>query len=240
MLLCCCEVVANDTLVSVTSMGWNQIVTNNAAEHSVEPVMPKNVVAKPQCKLYQGGTPTLGETFLVTIQKTPFSRDMGISLIKVDGVGLLVHTVQEGLISDWNLSQPNLMVLQHDCIYKVNGQTGFPSDLFGLLKSENELELTIRRCETFCVQFNQRDECRGLGLGFEYNASRMTLPINSLRDGLMADWNQEDPSQAVRVGDIIVTVNGVCGSASKMLGKIRTESSFCLIVLRPPVNTDCH
>jgi len=158
----------------------------------------------------------------------------GLRLSMVDGMGLLVHTVYEGPINDWNVRWPERMVMQDDCIYEINGRTGSPSELLESLKSESRLILGVKRCETVRVQVSQGEECRGLGLGFNYIASSTTLPIISVHDGLITDWNEKHSKHPVQAGDIILTVNGICGNATQMLSKIRNESSFCLIVLRCP------
>jgi len=61
-------------------------------------------------------------------------------------------------------------------------------------------------------------------LGMEITPLENVLKVERIQlDGAVVDYNSTHPSQAIRPGDYITTVNGVSGSAIKMLAELRKE-----------------
>ncbi len=71
--------------------------------------------------------------------------------------------------------------------------------------------------------------------------------VLGIREGLVAQWNLNNPSLAVKVGDSIIDVNGA-GGGTEMSNALATESTFKIVIKRrlwrgppaqpllPPVN----
>mmetsp|Transcript_102890 Transcript_102890/g.288385 ORF Transcript_102890/g.288385 Transcript_102890/m.288385 type:complete len:162 (-) Transcript_102890:250-735(-) len=75
----------------------------------------------------------------------------------------------------------------------------------------------------------------GLPLGIDVNhADKSTLTVVSVNyvEGLVLLWNRQYPDQAVKVGDRILSVNGIAGSAARMIEVCKTASLLHLVVRR--------
>mmetsp|Transcript_63416 Transcript_63416/g.181996 ORF Transcript_63416/g.181996 Transcript_63416/m.181996 type:complete len:171 (+) Transcript_63416:12-524(+) len=83
-----------------------------------------------------------------------------------------------------------------------------------------------------------------LGLDVEHTDNAQTLPIIGIRGGSAQKWNDSSASSvALRPGDEVVEVNGVKGSAVKMLEKCQREDVLVLKVvrgLRDNCQEPCH
>ena len=49
------------------------------------------------------------------------------------------------------------------------------------------------------------------------------LKVDGIRDGLLKEWNIENPTQAVKVGDLIARVNGQEGNINNLLQKTQDQ-----------------
>mmetsp|Transcript_23488 Transcript_23488/g.67282 ORF Transcript_23488/g.67282 Transcript_23488/m.67282 type:complete len:158 (+) Transcript_23488:50-523(+) len=75
-----------------------------------------------------------------------------------------------------------------------------------------------------------------LPLGVDVNhADRRTLMVVGINDaeGLVMLWNRQHPESAIKVGDRIISVNGVSGDAAKMIEVCTTALFLDCAVLRP-------
>mmetsp|Transcript_6434 Transcript_6434/g.17914 ORF Transcript_6434/g.17914 Transcript_6434/m.17914 type:complete len:153 (-) Transcript_6434:150-608(-) len=82
------------------------------------------------------------EEFTVTVHRS--KRDLlGVEVDSVEG-GLLIESLEAGLIQEWNMSNPNMMVRQGDRITAVNGFREVPK-VVEECKTEQVLVMTIVR-----------------------------------------------------------------------------------------------
>merc|ERR1712087_921667 len=65
------------------------------------------------------------------------------------------------------------------------------------------------------------------------------LRIEAMREGLVESWNRNSPENAAKVGDYIVSVNGVVGNGQDMWNRMINEKSLEIIISRqvPPQQT---
>lgn len=71
-------------------------------------------------------------------------------------------------------------------------------------------------------------------LGLDVDASMLdVLQIQSIRPGVMQEWNEQNPENRLEVGDLIMQVNRVQGSSALMLQELLEETSLCFTCLRP-------
>merc|ERR1719277_1704697 len=63
----------------------------------------------------------------------------------------------------------------------------------------------------------------------------VALRIKAVNQGLISDWNFVNPEGEIKANDWIVEVNGIRGSADRMLEEIGTSVRFQLQVLRESV-----
>lgn len=80
---------------------------------------------------------------------------------------------------------------------------------------------------------------RGVGegrrkVGMEVVPQRNTsLKVNRVNDGVVADWNRENPASEVKPGYTIMEVNGVRGDAPAMLEQIKSARVLSMCVRKP-------
>uniref|UniRef100_A0A7S1AY67 PDZ domain-containing protein n=1 Tax=Noctiluca scintillans TaxID=2966 RepID=A0A7S1AY67_NOCSC len=81
----------------------------------------------------------------VTIKKS--GRDLGILVISIKRKldMLLVRTVADGVVLDWNRAHKDQQVLSGDYIVSVNGIRGDPRKMFEELKANDHLEINLIR-----------------------------------------------------------------------------------------------
>merc|ERR1712039_211311 len=60
----------------------------------------------------------------------------------------------------------------------------------------------------------------------------IALKIKLVKEGLIRDWNRDNASREVLVGDCIVSVNGVSGNSDKLLETIAKDTTLVLQISR--------
>jgi len=97
-----------------------------------------------------------GSGHLIQIEKkgsTPMG--IGISMLKNVGFagwtsgGLKVNKISQGLIREWNLSNPSAQVWENDIIVEVNSLSGRSEELLDKIGNESVLELRLLRPDNF-------------------------------------------------------------------------------------------
>mmetsp|Transcript_41385 Transcript_41385/g.117070 ORF Transcript_41385/g.117070 Transcript_41385/m.117070 type:complete len:125 (+) Transcript_41385:83-457(+) len=80
----------------------------------------------------------------------------------------------------------------------------------------------------FVVTLTKRD---GLPLGIDVDLTGI-LKIDAINGGLVKEWNDTNPSTAVKVGDSIVAVNGKNGTASELVDICKQADVLKLTIRR--------
>lgn len=65
---------------------------------------------------------------------------------------------------------------------------------------------------------------------------RNVLRVAEVTVGMIANWNESNPTAAVEPGDFITSINGVGGDCSRMLSIVSTERKLVLMCKRPNVD----
>mmetsp|Transcript_34040 Transcript_34040/g.67637 ORF Transcript_34040/g.67637 Transcript_34040/m.67637 type:complete len:146 (-) Transcript_34040:195-632(-) len=68
---------------------------------------------------------------------------------------------------------------------------------------------------TFFIKVNPKP---GDKVGLDVTGLGPQLKVKTINPGIIKDWNTSNPKQAVRVGDFIVSVNGITGDMSQPQG----------------------
>merc|ERR1712048_319024 len=72
-----------------------------------------------------------------------------------------------------------------------------------------------------------------LGLDTGSNARQTNLKIHGIRDeGIVHKWNLAHPQSPVKIGYFIMEVNGQKGDRDALYGRIRSENTLSLLILR--------
>lgn len=72
-----------------------------------------------------------------------------------------------------------------------------------------------------------------LGVDVDYEDAAVLRVVKIREDGFASKWNPENPTLCVKVGDCIVSINGVRGNSKSMLDAAKGSQKLELIVQRP-------
>lgn len=83
----------------------------------------------------------------------------------------------------------------------------------------------------FQITVTTKGEAAKVGLDIIQLEDRY-LKIRKVKEGVVMDWNKANSDKEVKVNDCIVAVNGITGSAKKMLEEIKIPKTLELTISR--------
>lgn len=87
--------------------------------------------------------------------------------------------------------------------------------------------------EEFTVVLVKSKDKSTLGIKVLQAVRKCLVRISHLTEGLVQDWNDAHPERRVKVGDVILEINGMRGPTSVALTEmLRSESRLALVVQR--------
>ncbi|CAL1127232.1 unnamed protein product [Cladocopium goreaui] len=135
-----------------------------------------------------------------------FRRKGPLSIDKTDIHNVVIKDVAGPLI-DWNESQASEhQIRRYDRIVQVNGKkiSGVDVDLHIEDKGRADVLLTLQRPVKRKLTLHRPGK---LGVDLQYRKSSAKPWLTNITDGLVLQWNQENPSQIVTAHDRLVAVN---------------------------------
>eukprot|EP00927_Polykrikos_kofoidii_P006225 TRINITY_DN12531_c0_g1_i1.p1 TRINITY_DN12531_c0_g1~~TRINITY_DN12531_c0_g1_i1.p1 ORF type:complete len:347 (-),score=62.45 TRINITY_DN12531_c0_g1_i1:33-1073(-) len=171
--------------------------------------------------------------FDVTLSRVD-GASIGVEIVPCGDFQLVVFVDKTGLVADWNAShEANQHVLVGDRIVMVNGVHSDSEAMMNLLKHCPSLTLAVARMrqpvagET--LAYLRRESSRS-PLGFELTKHNGHATVSGISEGAVADWNAscEDCNQ-IRVGDVIIDVNGESGSFEEMVAVMMRDTMLVVI-----------
>mmetsp|Transcript_16073 Transcript_16073/g.34752 ORF Transcript_16073/g.34752 Transcript_16073/m.34752 type:complete len:257 (+) Transcript_16073:137-907(+) len=183
------------------------------------------------------------------------NESLGLNLDTRDPEVLSVDWVGPGLLARWNLTQPRDAVQRGDQIIEVNGVKGDSKSLVQECQQTGSLCFVVRRrvqasrslavaccgksdpMEFFAVV----DKGGGRTLGINVDRKhRSSLLVDGIETGLIQEWNQSHPTEEIKVGDLIVEVNGVVGDVSALMEECKRDTMLRLRLQRQAImSCDC-
>merc|ERR1712003_398773 len=76
---------------------------------------------------------------------TQILSKLGIDIAHKDGKELIIRKINDGLVSQWNLENPEKKVIIGDCIFAVNGAEGASPKLVEAILGDEVLDMRLRR-----------------------------------------------------------------------------------------------
>lgn len=184
------------------------------------------------------GDPSFPKTrdFVVQIDKQGGS--MGIDISAHDGKTLLVGRIKDGGIDRWNqhAGQSYERVRRGDRIIECNSSGDNSDTILQALKSNDRLELRIRRVTEFRVAFVCKGKVLGIDtLGLEADLNREDkLIVKEVLDGPLRDLNKKNKADLeIGKGDEIAEVNGTTGDAKTLLDILQKVGPMQVLIRRP-------
>lgn len=169
---------------------------------------------------------------------------LGMSILEHVGETLLVTAVTGGLVEEWNIchSGEDAQVRPGDRIVVVNGIRSNTYLLLEECKKNKVLHMGILRppCQELApgVHSVALDKTGGMKLGIDISQhDGRTLLVTEIRDGLVKEWNRENPCHQVRPGDRIIKVNSCANCARKLLEACRQDGVLRIAIKRAKVRS---
>lgn len=171
--------------------------------------------------------------------------NLGLSVLRSSGGKLqnkiIVSKVTGGAAHAWNQScAPEEVIKRGDHLVKVNDvrtSDGAWTNLPGTVAV-----LTLRRPRVFIVRWRKIGKPLGLQVK-KLDCLSWGIRVCSVRDGLVRDWNELSPSEAVVPSDVIVGINGITDDPQQLENLINSPTVEQLEVTvyswrRAPHNAD--
>jgi hypothetical protein len=94
---------------------------------------------------------------------------------------------------------------------------------------------SLPEAKTFEITLTRGDDTKmGLDIDHYPNAEEsMAIRIKSVKEGLVSEWNAQQPSMAVKEGDLITMCNGKAGKSQDMLKLMGSSNELSLTIMRP-------
>lgn len=181
-----------------------------------------------------------GPEFFIEVDRTS-GQSLGIEVEHYTDRVLIVMTINEGLIQDWNTANPEQMLEEQDLIVGANGVTGDVESILAECRAAKELKLSVRRPafkikKIATVDFEYKitlDKTQGAKLGIDVNhEDGKELFIESIDEGLITTWNEENPDKQVLIEDRIVEVNGLRGDVKDLLNECMKDVVLEMSLMR--------
>lgn len=187
---------------------------------------------KPAGKDYAGGPPP---EYKVTLQKRA-GDTCGLVLDAVDKNCVQVIGIKDGLIANFNKGK----ALEHTVkvghfLVAVNLASDAAAMVEELYKAGN-LVLTLRRKLTFFVDLEKPNG--HLQMGLEYVKTNPSITITSIGEGPAAEWNKNNPSKEIQVGDKIESVLGKSNKTAQEMFQMLLESRKVNLEISRPAPQD--
>lgn len=188
--------------------------------------------------------------FAIALDTSQGAR-LGIVVDHEDGRTLLIESITEGLVQDWNASHPDLQVRPGDRIMEVNGVRHDVVRIVGECKQYHTLAMLIlpgaglpaatpEATDVRAAALAQGgefgivlDRTGGVRLGIDVCLiGRHDLLVEAIHVGLVQAWNRANPGARVVENDCIVEVNGVRGD-EKLLAEECTREAVLRMKICP-------
>lgn len=102
--------------------------------------------------------------------------------------------------------------------------------------AEEQRMLEATPLEEYCITLEFSKDAK-LGANMVVLEANGGMRLGELKDGLLMNWNDQNPHQLVRAGDIIIEVNGATG-AQGIAAELNSSKDLRIRLRREPVR--CH
>jgi len=101
---------------------------------------------------------------------------------------------------------------------------------FNALDAEDSISLEPD-AEFMVIELEKNDDIRKLGIDVDVDyEDGTTMLITRVKEGLIMQWNDNNPEKEVKVGHILVEVNGVKGKSSELLATCGRNDHLTLTI----------
>jgi len=187
------------------------------------------VAPPPSWKQRAGGS----ADFEVQLERESRSSGLGVHVVPLAEVARVITVDRDGLLADYNFgADEDKDVRKNDLIVSVNGHTDLQS-MGPSLQEDLSLTLKVLRPTEFTVNIDRQGQ--SLGVSFTTLVSSFNLVVAEIGSGAVLHRNKSGPEAAqVKVGDIVIAVNGSTGRSAELLNMVQSCDWVQLQLLRHP------
>jgi len=180
--------------------------------------------------------------FSINVEESVGAAKLGVDVVPDSGT-LKITRVKSGRLAQWNFRHQDKALCAGDRIISVNGIHGNLGNMISEFSKEGAVDISVRRHYTteeelrppFTLEFrvNVEKPSGGAKLGFDVDIGSGSLKVEKVASGgVLAEWNDQNPDRALRVGDTIVSVNGLQGMLLEMVNEFKKDGKLEITVLR--------
>eukprot|EP00438_Fugacium_kawagutii_P027492 Skav205601 [mRNA] locus=scaffold460:163905:164579:+ [translate_table: standard] len=170
--------------------------------------------------------------FTVKVPAAPGCFSLGVHIDKTSSTMPMIKEVTEGALQKFNELNPSRKIRPHDVVTAINGAKGTDAIWKKMTEKPTEdMTLEISRPRKIEVSIVKTG---GLGLKLDYKSQSLGGVVDEIvAAGIIAKWNQENPSEVVNKGDRIIGCNGKECLGDELLERIKqSDSKLALTVLK--------
>eukprot|EP00440_Ansanella_granifera_P053070 gb/GFBE01057537.1/.p1 GENE.gb/GFBE01057537.1/~~gb/GFBE01057537.1/.p1 ORF type:complete len:239 (+),score=58.32 gb/GFBE01057537.1/:1-717(+) len=143
-----------------------------------------------------------------------------------DGKPIIKEVAPAGAAAAWNMNNPDNQILPFDAILGVNGEDVQGAALPEQLEfTGGKITLRLKRPTERTVVLKRPG---ALGLTVNYKKRSASPWVASIEEGLLANFNKENPDGAIAVGDRLLSVNDRSGDTLLLLKALKEAEHLTL------------
>eukprot|EP00811_Abedinium_folium_P034740 NODE_7597_length_1564_cov_17.383438.p1 GENE.NODE_7597_length_1564_cov_17.383438~~NODE_7597_length_1564_cov_17.383438.p1 ORF type:complete len:304 (-),score=72.55 NODE_7597_length_1564_cov_17.383438:540-1451(-) len=170
------------------------------------------------------GMDDIGIDFIITTRNTSDDAS-AMRMLAVKSVRDKTHAAK------WNKTcAPGCRIEVHDEVVSINGHSGDPAMFIEQMQSEPNLRFVMRRPGRRMVTLTGTKGHMGMAM-LKPEGRIGPLIVSCIMEGVVMNWNEAHPDQAVHVGDLVVQVNGISAPKERMLKQLFTDDHIDMEVL---------
>lgn len=180
------------------------------------------------------------ETMLVEVERQSADQSLGMQ-IGEEVMRLKCDSVGEGLIGDWNIDNPDALLLPGATFTSINGLQNAPVPMLRVLKQAKFLRMIVKKVKAGkkaqkSMEFRDKivvvvtKKSPDDSLGLELNLTTLTMMVTDVsNEGLIGQYNKTVPEEKrVQFAHRLLSANGVEGDPDLVLAEIAASMELTL------------
>mmetsp|Transcript_69714 Transcript_69714/g.145677 ORF Transcript_69714/g.145677 Transcript_69714/m.145677 type:complete len:240 (-) Transcript_69714:208-927(-) len=229
---CCCEQQEDNTNAVIPT----KAATTSEYKHFGD-TTDEGATFDTQAKIVAGHTTSTGISDGVPASSIALQLDrslqanVGLNLDALDEQSAFVDGIVPGAIDTWNRTHADEEKLfVYDRILSVNGVRGHTEQILREMRQSLTWNLIVERPEEVKIHIDCTKN-PSLGLDLKYSPKGGSLLIASIGDGAVKEWNATSIGEKILPRDRIIEVNGIRGTARKLLETATNVTTMDLVFL---------
>eukprot|EP00439_Symbiodinium_sp_Y106_P037387 s1698_g4.t1 len=163
-------------------------------------------------------------TFIIKLPRATGGDRM--MLDKTDVHNVVIRDVS-GQLVEWNTAHPDQRVAPYDRLVQINGQKVTGGEIDSMLEKSSTADayLTVQRPVKRRLTLVRPGK---LGVDLHYRKTSTKAWLTNITEGLVLQWNQENPQHIVTAHDRLIAVNGAT-DLDGVIDQVRQEGTTLVV-----------